>query len=127
MNRPCSPAIPSCGERFGRRVGVSRKNKFVIGFYLGNPSVKLLASADTRAMIATMLPKMAGGRDYIKALIAVVKTDPSDTVRLAAINPLREFGQDAREAESLFRIAKSNSNDAMRSAPARALNLVKPD
>ena len=80
--------------------------------------------AKSRVAMAELIPKMAGGKEYVKTLITVIRTDPDNVVKVAAINAIGEFGPDAKAAESVLRLAKSNSEEAVRNAAARALILV---
>lgn len=78
-------------------------------------------ASGAREYIATTLPKMEGGKKYVKNLVASAQTDPHPAVRMAAVKALGEFGPDAKEAVDLLRVLKVSGSQDLREEAGKAL------
>jgi HEAT repeat protein len=67
------------------------------------------------------LPRMAGARDQVRALVYALRSDSVDAVRAAAANALGDLGPDGKDVRTALQLAKTDASAQVREAAERAL------
>jgi hypothetical protein len=80
--------------------------------------------ATARVAILKALPSMAEGEQYLKEIAAVLRRDPDDKVRLAAVQSLGEFGNKAKKVEDAIKAAWTDRSKDVREAAKLAIERV---